>query len=150
MNLSTYPIQSKPEGVKMVSNEQISEKLRAKREGKPLNYLVCNTCGGYYELQPGELPESFDLECACGGQLVQSTSDFLISYDDEDKDYSSEIFLFYALIIFGGIFAFAGGIYLTTRNNERANFHGKVIMAICLVPIIAVLAFFIFYRAFFP
>ncbi|MCZ3372152.1 MULTISPECIES: hypothetical protein [Methanobacterium] len=136
-------------GSKMVSNKEISQRLRAKTEGMALSYLVCDTCGGYYELQPGESPESFDLECECGGQLLQSTSDSLISYNDEFKDYSSEIFLGYALIIFGGIFAFACGIYLTTRDDERANFHGKVIMAICLAPIIAVLAFLIFYKAFF-
>lgn len=132
----------------MVSSEEISQKLRAKREGRPLNYLVCNTCGGYYELQPGDSQENSDLECACGGHLVQSTSDSLVSY--EPKDYSSEIFLCYALIIFGGIFAFAGGVYLTTRDDERANFHGKIIRAICLSPIIAILAFFIYYRLFSP
>ena len=131
----------------MVSSEEISQKLKTKREGTALNYLVCNNCGGYYELQPGESSDNFDLECACGGHLVQSTSDSLVSY--EPKDYSSEIFLCYALIIFGGIFAFAGGVYLTTRDDERANFHGKVIMAICLVPIIVVLVFFIYYRLFF-
>lgn len=98
----------------MVSNDEISQKLRAKREGTPLTYLVCNTCGGYYELQSGESPKSFDLECECGRHLVQSTSDFLVSY--EPKDYSSEIFLCYALVIFGGVFAFAGGVYLTTRG----------------------------------
>ena len=132
----------------MVSNQEISQKLRAKREGTPLNYLVCNTCGGYYELQPGESWKDFDTKCECGGHLVQSTSDSLGSY--EPKDYSSEIFLFYALIVFGGIFAFAGGVYLTTLDDERANFHGKIIMAICLVPIIAILVFFIFYRVFVP
>ena len=134
----------------MVSSKEISQRLRAKTEGTPLNYLVCDTCGGYYELQPGESPENFDLECACSGHLVQSTRDSLISYRDEYKDYSSEIFLGYALIIFGGIFAFAWGVYLTTRDDERANFHGKIIMVICLIPIAAILAFFIFYRVFFP
>ena len=31
-------------------------------------YLVCNKCGGYYKLQPGESPEDFE-ECQCGGKL---------------------------------------------------------------------------------
>ncbi|MFA0833905.1 MAG: hypothetical protein ACC609_07840 [Methanobacterium formicicum] len=31
-------------------------------------YLVCQKCGGYYKLQPGELPENFDV-CQCGGEL---------------------------------------------------------------------------------
>ena len=133
----------------MVSNKEISQRLRAKTEGMALSYLVCDTCGGYYELQPGESPENFDLECACGGHLVQSISDSLVSYGDEYKDYSSKIFFCYALIPFGGVFAFAGGLHLTTLDDERANFHGKIIMAICLIPIIAILAFFIFYRVFF-
>lgn len=133
----------------MVSNKEISQRLRAKTEGIALSYLVCDTCGGYYELQPGESPESFDLECECGGHLVQSTSNSLISYEDEYKDYSSKIFFCYALIPFGGVFAFAGGLHLTTLDDERANFHGKIIMAICLVPIVAILLFFVFYRVFF-
>lgn len=31
-------------------------------------YMVCQKCGGYYKLQPGELPEDFDV-CQCGGEL---------------------------------------------------------------------------------
>lgn len=31
-------------------------------------YLICQKCGGYYKLQPGELPENFDV-CQCGGEL---------------------------------------------------------------------------------
>ncbi len=32
-------------------------------------YLICDTCGGYYELQPSESPEDFDSKCECGGNL---------------------------------------------------------------------------------
>lgn len=133
----------------MVSNDEISQRLRNKREGKPLNYLVCNKCGGYYELQPGESSESFDLECECGGWLIPSTSDSLFS--SEEKDYGSEIFLCYALFIFGGFPSFVGGLYLFTRPNERAKFHGKIILGICIAFLIVV--FFIWtlliYRAYF-
>jgi Protein of unknown function (DUF4013) len=31
-------------------------------------YLICGTCGGYYELQHGESPEDFE-DCQCGGKL---------------------------------------------------------------------------------
>lgn len=31
-------------------------------------YLICEKCGGYYELQSGESPEDFQ-ECECGGKL---------------------------------------------------------------------------------
>lgn len=30
--------------------------------------LICQECGEYYKLQPGELPEDFD-KCQCGGEL---------------------------------------------------------------------------------
>lgn len=33
-----------------------------------MGYLVCEKCGGAYELQPGESPEDFET-CACGGSL---------------------------------------------------------------------------------
>jgi hypothetical protein len=37
--------------------------------GFNLSYLVCDKCGGHYELQPGELPRDFDDKCDCGGEL---------------------------------------------------------------------------------
>lgn len=52
------------------SNREISERLKKIREqsNKP-GYLVCDRCGGYYELQKGETPEDFSEECECGGKL---------------------------------------------------------------------------------
>ncbi len=32
-------------------------------------YLVCNSCGGYYQLEDHEEPEDFSDECECGGSL---------------------------------------------------------------------------------
>lgn len=32
-------------------------------------YLVCDTCGGYYQLEDHEEPEDFSDECGCGGRL---------------------------------------------------------------------------------
>jgi len=32
-------------------------------------YLICDKCGGYYILQPGESPDDFSTECECGGRL---------------------------------------------------------------------------------
>jgi hypothetical protein len=32
-------------------------------------YLICDKCGSYYKLQPGESPEDFTDECECGGKL---------------------------------------------------------------------------------
>lgn len=36
--------------------------------GIEMGYLVCNKCGGYYELEEGESPEDFS-NCECGGDL---------------------------------------------------------------------------------
>jgi hypothetical protein len=52
----------------VVTTEEINRKLRNKREGISTNgYLVCNTCQGYYELQPEEKVEDFNSNC--GGTL---------------------------------------------------------------------------------
>jgi hypothetical protein len=36
-----------------------------------LSYLICERCGGYYELNEGESPDDFD-RCQCGGKLRYS------------------------------------------------------------------------------
>lgn len=38
-------------------------------DGINMGYLVCEGCGGYYELQEGERPADFSDECECGGKL---------------------------------------------------------------------------------
>ena len=118
----------------MVSNEEISQRLKNKRNETSLNsYLVCNRCGGYYELQPGESPKDFSLECECGGRLIQSTSNSLTAYEDGYRDYGTAIAVSYILLIFGGVPGLIGGFYLITRDSERAKFHGKIIIVIGLV-----------------
>lgn len=37
-------------------------------------YLVCENCGGYYELKEGESPHDFEDECPCGGHLRYTES----------------------------------------------------------------------------
>lgn len=37
---------------------------------KDQKFLVCDQCGGYYQLQSGETEEDFSQECDCGGHLV--------------------------------------------------------------------------------
>lgn len=118
----------------MVSNDEISQSLRNKREGiSPNSYLVCNKCGGYYELQPGESLKDFETKCECGGHLIQSTSTSLDSYGDEYNDYGTAIVVSYILLIFGGIPGLIGGLYLITRDSERAKFHGEILIIIGLV-----------------
>lgn len=50
------------------------EDNRKRYEGE--RYLVCNRCGGYYQLEDHEEADDFMGECECGGQLEYSyTSD---------------------------------------------------------------------------
>lgn len=46
-----------------------SSKNIIKPTKKDQKFLVCDKCGGYYELQKGESPEDFSVECDCGGHL---------------------------------------------------------------------------------
>lgn len=122
----------------MVSNNEISQRLRNKREGKSLNgYLVCNKCGGYYELQPGESWKEFDTECQCGGQLVQSATDSLMPYISEEeyerKMYSTEILIAYLMVVVFCPAAIILGIYLITRDNKTAKSNGKIVLLISCV-----------------
>lgn len=58
-------------GVQMVSNQELKEILQEKRTGSNIKgYLVCDTCKGSYELQPGEKPGDYSSECECGGRLT--------------------------------------------------------------------------------
>ncbi len=54
-----------------VSNRNINENLKSRRKNEFTSpgYLVCDTCEGYYRLQPGEAPDDFTDECECGGKL---------------------------------------------------------------------------------
>jgi len=54
-----------------ISWEEVNQILEDEKEKdqKP-GYLVCNICGDYYELKPGESPDDFIDECSCGGTLI--------------------------------------------------------------------------------
>lgn len=41
-----------------------------------MSYLICTSCGGLYDLQPGELPGQFE-SCSCGGKIE--------FYDDQGR-----------------------------------------------------------------
>ncbi|HML05929.1 MAG TPA: hypothetical protein VK426_09165 [Methanobacterium sp.] len=124
----------------MVSNEEISRRLRNKREGQGSDgYLVCNNCGGYYELQQGESWKDFDTECECGGQLVQNATNSLLPQDAglseeayEHKMYETEILIAYIAIFLFWPVSIILAIYLLTRDNKRAKSHGKIIIIISL------------------
>ncbi len=52
-------------------------------------YLICNQCDSYYELEEGESPQDFDLNCECGGQFEYYANKYeyykKISADDQRK-----------------------------------------------------------------
>lgn len=50
-----------------------------------MGYLICDKCGGYYELQPGEKPEDFSDECECGGKLIYSDTYDVTSGNEDDN-----------------------------------------------------------------
>jgi hypothetical protein len=45
-----------------------------------MGYLICEKCGGHYQLKEGESPEDFE-NCQCGGRL---------KYVDSIKEYLDE------------------------------------------------------------
>ena len=47
-----------------------------------MDYLICNKCKNYYELQSGESPEDFELDCKCGGKLELKNIDAHKSFTD--------------------------------------------------------------------
>lgn len=49
-----------------------------------MSYLVCDNCEGYYELQPGQKAEDFDLTCECGGKLKHKET---IKRDNHAEDF---------------------------------------------------------------
>jgi hypothetical protein len=60
-----------------------------------MSYLVCDKCGGCYELQEGESSEDFSDKCECGGKLksIKSDTEF-----DLDKNSSMGIRIIAILI----------------------------------------------------
>lgn len=48
-----------------------------------MGFLVCNKCGGYYELQEGESQDDFDLKCECGGIL-----EYVDNLNDQNNEFS--------------------------------------------------------------
>lgn len=53
-----------------------------------MSYVICEKCGGYYELQEGESPDDFD-RCQCGGNLKYSENmeDYV---QNEKRNYKTE------------------------------------------------------------
>ena len=66
-----------------------------------MRYLKCKSCGGFYELQEGELPENFEV-CQCGGEL-----EFHDEGGPKGKRRKIHPLLMIMIIIVGGYFIFS-------------------------------------------
>ena len=55
-----------------------------------MNYLQCNQCHQRYELLPDECLEDFNLECGCGGVLVERLDDNTQFMEENDLEYKIE------------------------------------------------------------
>ncbi|BDZ71357.1 hypothetical protein [Methanobacterium petrolearium] len=68
-------------------------------------YLICQSCGGYYELEEDESPQDFD-RCRCGGELIYT--EHLYNKPDKPKGNGKKLFtlllIFLALVIIVGSF----------------------------------------------
>ena len=61
-------------------------------------YLICDKCGGYYELQEGESPEDFSDTCECGGKLrYDENIDVNSPEDAPEVQKDLKYYLFYKL-----------------------------------------------------
>lgn len=75
----------------MVFFDKLKEISTAKGKGKKTKkgYLVCDDCGGYYELKREESPQDFEA-CECGGKLKHTKKLETIPEDtDETNDKSN-------------------------------------------------------------
>lgn len=52
------------------SQEEVNQIIENEEKDQKPGYLVCDICGDYYELKPGESPDDFIDECSCGGRLI--------------------------------------------------------------------------------
>ncbi len=87
----------------MVSNEEVSRRNENKgNKNSPVDgYFQCDQCRGYYELQPGESVEDYDV-CYCGGKLKYIKP--RVFYDD-DSVLESYYLMLRKFFIFVGILA---------------------------------------------
>lgn len=85
---------------------------------------ICDNCGNYYELSPGESAEDYELKCDCGSNLTHAKKISLLV-----------LIIGYLFAILGGIIGVLIGWYLYTRNNPHAKFHGRNMTIIAFISI---------------
>ncbi|ADZ10122.1 hypothetical protein Metbo_1902 [Methanobacterium lacus] len=135
----------------MVTNEQIKLRLRNKRDGiLSEGYLVCDNCGGFYELQPGEKIEDFNCNCDCGGTLKYfKQNPYPPNNITEQEPTSTLAYVGYVSIIFFALASIVIGIILYRRGGNDKQ-HGILILIISSVLVLPVLliSMLIIYRTY--
>lgn len=84
---------------------------------KNQGYLVCEKCGGYYKLKPGESPEDFSDKCECGGNLKY----VLDLTDKSENNMTSEKQ------------SFSENLKSVLNNKRNLAIIGVLIVVICLI-----------------
>ena len=131
----------------MVSSDEIRSRLVAKREGLDSEdlkdesklkkgYLICEQCGNYYELQMGESPGDFSLECDCGGRLTYK--EFLdLNYEASKSNSSSRniaillivgFAIFFLVYIFPIVYMLSAPFFVFGDSSPGA----FIVMLLCL------------------
>ncbi len=146
--------------IHMVSSDEIRSRLVAKRERldsedlkeeskQKRGYLICEQCGSYYELQMGESPEDFSLDCDCGGRLTYK--EFLDLNKEASKSNSSSgrtlavllvvgFAIFFLVYIFPIVYMLSAPFFVFGDSSPGA----FIVMLLCLI-----LVFSGFYTAYY-
>jgi hypothetical protein len=94
-----------------------------------MSYLICQKCGGYYELEEDESPEDFD-SCYCGGKLIYTEYLDFETIPKRKKTYSLLFVLIILVLIAGAYLAFImpnlGGFSGTSSTVLGADSKGVV------------------------
>ena len=82
-----------------------------------MGYLICDKCGGYYELSVGETPDDFSDQCECGGTLKftkEKTEKMEYNTSKRIKlEWKPIIYSILLALILGGLFGLLGSwLYL--------------------------------------
>lgn len=108
-----------------------------------MGYVICEDCGGYYELQPGEHPEDFD-RCECGGKLtykremigetvsIRNESNFNFSYISKHFKTALLGAVFALIMLIKFLPALAGLLYIYMPQTIQYRY---------IIPILIILSF---------
>ena len=101
-----------------------------------MGYLVCDKCGGYYELQKGESSDTFDENCKCGGKLgyVDNLDEEIEVSNTKESDILFKKYIFPpTLLIMGSAICVCLGILYNVSATIFLGFIGVILGLIFLI-----------------